>query len=155
MRLKLPVIADFSDYERHFNDDVWQQAAAIICARHRISHTTLRRSPQGENIIFFIDDCLVLKIYAPFRGQYRREMEALEFAAIVKISIETPEVVHTGEIEGWPYLVMTRLAGLLMREVWSEVGKNNRHEIVSRLGIALRELHAHAAPLSQTALNRD
>jgi hygromycin-B 7''-O-kinase len=155
MPLKLPAVASAADYERHFNDDVWRQAAANICARHSIPYTSLRRSPLGENIIFFVDERYVVKIYAPFRGQYARERAALEFAAAAKLGIETPQVAHTGDIEGWPYLLMTHLAGLPMRDVWSEMDARNRLEIVARLGVALRELHAHAAPTSQAALNRD
>jgi hygromycin-B 7''-O-kinase len=155
MPLKLPVVTSAADYERHFNNDVWWQAAASICARHHLSHASLRRSPLGENIIFFVDERYVVKIYAPFRGQYARERAALEFAASAKLGIETPEVAHTGDIEGWPYLLMTHLAGLPMRDVWSEMDARNRLEIVARLGVAMRELHAHAAPTSQAALNRD
>ncbi|MDT5059611.1 MAG: hygromycin-B 7-O-kinase [Acidobacteriota bacterium] len=155
MRLKLPVIADSADYNRHFNSDVWEQAAGVICARHRLSYTSLRRSPLGENIIFFVDERFVVKIYAPLRGQYGREVAALEFAQTARLSIETPQVVHTGKLEGWPYVVMTHLAGLPMREVWSEIEERERVGIVSRLGHAMRELHAHSAPLSQAALNRD
>jgi hygromycin-B 7''-O-kinase len=155
MRLNLPVTTDSADYNRHFNSDVWQQAAGIICARHRLPYESLRRSPLGENVIFFVDERFVMKIYAPLRGQYQREVAALEFAQMANISIETPEVIHTGELEGWPYVVMTHLSGLTMREVWSEMKERERLEIVSRLGHAMRELHAHAAPLSQVALNRD
>lgn len=155
MRLKLPVIASAADYERHFDDDVWRQAVAVICARHRLPYTALQRSPQGENIIFFVDCAHVVKIFAPFRENYPRETAALEFAVTATLSIETPKVVHTGELEGWSYLVMTQLAGIPMREVWSEIETSNRLEIVSHLGVAMRELHALPAPLSQAALNRD
>ena len=155
MRLKLPVITDDADYQRHFHAEVWHEAATEICARHRLPFTALQRSPLGENIIFFIDDRLVVKIYAPFRGQYGRETAALEFAAAARLSIETPQVVHTGELEGWPYLVMTHLRGLPMREVWAEMEARDRFRVVSRLGVAMRELHAHGAPHSSAALNRD
>jgi hygromycin-B 7''-O-kinase len=155
MRLKLPVITDSAAYNRHFNSDVWQQAARAICARHRLSYESLRRSPLGENVIFFVDESCVIKIYAPLRGQYEREVAALEFARTVRLSIETPEVVHAGELEGWSYVVMTYLSGLPMREVWAETKEGERLEIVSRLGNAMRELHAPAAPLSHAALNRD
>jgi hygromycin-B 7''-O-kinase len=63
--------------------------------------------------------------------------------------------VHTGELEGWPYLVMTHLAGVSMREVCPELDERTQLSIVARLGVALRELHAHAAPLAPVALNRD
>jgi hygromycin-B 7''-O-kinase len=154
MSLRLPAITDSADYERHFNDDVWQHAAAIICARHHLSYQSLRRSPLGENIIFLVDDRLVIKIFAPVRGQSRREAAALEFAH-GKLGIETPEVVHAGELEGWPYLVMTHLAGLPLKDVWPEIEMRGRLEIVSRLGVEMRLLHEHAAPLAQAALNRD
>jgi hygromycin-B 7''-O-kinase len=114
----------------------------------------LRRSTQGENIIFFVDEMFVVKIFAPFRENYSRETSALEFTQ-GKIGIETPELVCTGEIEGWPYLVMTRLAGRASREVWESIGFSDRLEIVTRLGGAMRELHELEAPLQQTALNRD
>jgi hygromycin-B 7''-O-kinase len=154
MRLNLPVIADAADYASHFNHDVWRQAAAIICARHNLSYASLRRSQQGENIIFFVDRRFVIKIFAPFRQCYIREKAALEFAN-GKLGIETPATLHAGEIEGWSYLVMTRLAGFPAREVWREVEERDRIEIVSCLGAALRNLHEHAPPLSNSALNRD
>ncbi len=154
MRLNLPVIADSADYESYFNDDVWQQAVAIICARHNLPYASLRRSQQGENIIFFVDERFVIKIFAPFRESYLREKAALEFAN-GKLCIETPAILYSGELEGWSYLVMTQLAGFPAREVWSEIKMRERIEIVSRLGVALKSLHNHAAPFSQPALNRD
>lgn len=154
MRPGIPIIADAADYERHFHDDAWQQAAAIICERHSLPYTTLRRSTHGENIIFFVDDCFIVKIYTPFRRGFEREKAALEFAH-GKLSIETPEIIHAGNLESLSYIVMTQLKGFLLRDVWPMVEARNRFEVVSRLGIALRELHAHAAPLSEDALNQD
>ncbi len=154
MQLNLPLIVSAADYNLHFNDEVWQRAAALICARHRIPYTSLRRSPLGENIIFFVDSLFVIKIFAPFRGQFGREAAALEFAHGT-LGIETPEVAYKGELEGWPYLVMTYLDGIPMREVWADIEEPERFEIVTRLGVVMRELHAQAAPLSQGALARD
>jgi len=153
MRLKLPLISDAADYNRHFNDEVWGRAVATICARHSIPYESLRRSPQGENIIFFLDETYVVKIFAPFRDNYSRETAALEFAQ-GKLSIRTPELICTGEIEGWSYLVMTRIRGQASREVWASIPLRDRLEIATHLGVAMRELHAHAAP-TQTALDRD
>ena len=154
MYLKLPRIGDIADYKSHFYDDVWRQVAAMICARHGLSFDQLRRSTQGESIIFFVDDAFIVKIFNPFREGFAREKAALEFAH-GKTGVETPAVVQAGEIEGWLYLVMTQLGGVLMRDVWATVEIRERVEIVSRLGVALRELHAHAAPLSAAALNRN
>jgi hygromycin-B 7''-O-kinase len=153
-RLNLPVVADVPQYESHFHDGVWQQAAAAICARHHLPYARLRRAPQGENIVFFIDHRFMLKIFAPFRDSYVREKAALEVAH-GKLGIETPEMVHTGDLEGWSYLVMTQLTGLPARAVWSALNAHERLAIVSRLGAGLQSLHEHVAPLSHPALNRD
>jgi hygromycin-B 7''-O-kinase len=152
-RLTLPAVSDAADYHRQFNSDVWLTAAALICARHKIAYAALKRSAQGENIIVFVDETYIIKIFAPFRETYAREIAALDFIQ-GKLSIKTPELRYTGEIEGWSYLVMTQLAGRASREVWAETGRADRLEIVSRLGVALSELHAHEAPL-QTAPGRD
>lgn len=154
MPLNLPVITDAFNHESHFNDGVWQQAAAAICSRHNLHYTGLRRSPQGENIIFFVNERLVIKIFAPFRNSCLREKAALEFAN-GKLGIESPAVLYIGDLEGWSYLVMTQLPGSLASEVWSEIELHERIEIISCLGAALKSLHNHAAPLSQPALNRD
>jgi aminoglycoside phosphotransferase len=154
MRLELPMISTADDFKRHFNNGVWHWVAAEICARHSISYASLRLSPQGENIIFFVDGRFIVKIYTPFRDGYAREKAALEFAN-GKLGLETPTILHAGKLEGLSYLVMKQLAGTMMREVWRDLKTREQIEIVSRLGVALKNLHAHAAPLSQPALNRD
>ena len=154
MPLSLPAINSADDYQRHFHDDAWQQAAATICQRHRLPYKSLRRSIHGENIIFFVDSAFVVKIYTPFREGFAREKAALGFAE-GKLGLETPAIIDVGELEGLSYILMTQLSGVPLRDVWADVEARGRTEIVSRLGIALRRLHAHAAPLSEAALNRD
>jgi hygromycin-B 7''-O-kinase len=153
--MELPDISDAAAYHRHYNDEVWEAVARLICARHKIPDADLCRSPQGENIIFFIGEAFVVKIFAPFRENYSRERAALEFTH-GKLGIRTPELLHTGEVEGWAYLVMTKLPGHASRGVWEkEVPARDRLEIIARLGEAMSELHAHAAPLENPALDRD
>lgn len=154
MRLQLPSTTEADAFERHFHAETWEHAAAAICARHGLRYASLRRSPLGENIIFLVDERYVVKIFSPARGQYGRELAALEFA-YGKTGIETPEVVWTGELEGWSYIVMTYLAGQPLREVWPGMEAREQVEIATRLGLAMRELHAPPAPLSRVALNRD
>lgn len=133
---------------------MWRRAAEIICERHKISYNTLTRSSQGENVIFFVDDSFVIKIFIELRDNYRRERASLEFVEN-KISIETPKILHTGEIENFSYLVMTKLAGISMRDVWRDIDTRNKIEIASRLGVVMKELHSYTAPLHSEALNRN
>jgi hygromycin-B 7''-O-kinase len=153
--VKLPNRAEAADFERRLHDPAWREAAAAVCARHRLPGADLRRSPQGENVIFFAGDAHVVKIYGPARDQHGRERAALRLAAGRRLGVATPEVLHEGEIEGWPYLVTRRLAGVLMRDAWPEMAPGERIEIVSQLGAAMRELHAPPAPAGEPALARD
>jgi hygromycin-B 7''-O-kinase len=154
MFLKLPPIATTADFKRHFYCDAWRQVAAAICQRHGLAYRELRRSDQGENVIFFVDESYVIKIYEPSRAGHSRERAALEFAH-GRLGIETPAIVQSGEIEGVAYIVMTRLEGVTMRDVWASIGTQERIEIVSRLGVALRELHSHTAPGCDATLKHD
>jgi len=153
-RLGLPDITDRAAYERHFRSPAWARAASVVCARHGLRAEPLARSPQGENVIFFAGARAVVKIFSPARDNFARERAALRFAR-GRLPVETPELLHEGEIEGWPYLVIGRLGGEASREVWARVPRRDRLEIVTLVGAALRELHAHEAPLEEPALNRD
>lgn len=153
--MRLPKRADAADFDLRLHDPAWREAAAAVCERHGIPRADLRRSPQGENVIFFAADSHVVKIYGPARDQHARELASLRFAAGKRLGLLTPEVLHEGEIEGRPYLVMRRLAGVLLRDVWPEIARGERAGIVSQLGAAMRELHAHAAPSGEPALARD
>jgi hygromycin-B 7''-O-kinase len=152
--LRPPNHAEAADFRLRLHDPAWREAALAVCARHRLPHENLHRSPRGENVIYFADSH-VIKIYGPARDQYGRERASLRSASGKRLGVATPEVLHEGEIEGRPYLVIRRLAGTLMREVWPEAGRGERVEIVSQLGAVMRELHAQASPAGEPALARD
>lgn len=143
MLLKIPS-AEF--YKRNdFYSDAWQAAATEICLRHKIAFADLRRAEQGENIIFFVDERFVIKIFVEPRNNFPREKASLEFAH-GKTGLQTPEILFVGEIEGFPYLVITQLAGVLMREIWGNLEDREKLPAVEQLAVAARELHSHSVP---------
>lgn len=142
MRFQLPEILNPADFNLHFNNEVWRQVVSEICLRHKISFSTLQRSTEGENIIFFVDENYVVKIFAPVREQFQREVAALEFFH-GRSELETPELVFRGELEGWFYVVMKRLSGVVLRPHWPGLKAPERIEIAEQLGAALRQFHTH------------
>jgi len=143
--MKIPSILTAADFQRHFRDEFWHNAAETICRRHNLSFRHLRRADGGEHVVFLADNAFVIKIYAPFRGGFGREKAGLEFAR-GKTSLPLPEILFTGEIEGFDYLVLTWLEGVLMtREIWLGLEKREQIQIVSELAAGLKELHLHAA----------
>lgn len=148
--LKLPAISHSADYEHCFRGDRWETAAAEICRQHRINYSVLFRSPNSENVVFLVDKDFVIKIFAPFRDMYSREVLALRIAQ-GKLTIKTPEVLYTGEISGRPYLVLKQLAGRSLQQPWSALRQRERREILSGLGEAMKQLHSAGVTFSQTA----
>lgn len=130
---------------RDFHSMAWQPAAAQICLRHKIAFSELRRAEQGENIIFFVDRQFVVKIFVEPRNNFAREKASLEFA-LGKTSLQMPEILFVGEIEGFPYLVITQIAGVLMREIWNDLTDGEKLPAVEQLAVAARELHSFPVP---------
>jgi hygromycin-B 7''-O-kinase len=136
-----PAIANEEDFTQHFYNEIWLPTAKTICERHLISYQLLQRAESGEHVVFLVDDCLIIKIYKPFRKGFRREKIGLEFAS-GKTSLPIPKILFEGEIETFNYLVLTRQKGVLMtRENWLKLDARNQIEIVSQLAAGLKELH--------------
>ncbi len=143
MELKIPS-AEFYNREDFFSD-AWKTAAVEICRRHKIGFAELRRAEQGENIIFFVDSRFVVKIFVEPRNNFLREKASLEFA-FGKTGLKTPEILFVGEIEDFPYLIISQLTGVLMREIWKNLSDQEKLLPVEQLAIAARELHSHPVP---------
>ena len=141
--LKFPIIhSNKEDFDKHFQSQIWFEAAREICRRHQIYFTELKRSPNGEHIVFFVDDLLIIKIYRPFRQCFEREKKALEFIS-GKISFKVPEIVQIGEVENFKYLVMTQLSGAtLTRAAWLDLPEIEQTAIVSELAAGLKSIHS-------------
>ncbi len=143
--MKFPVITTRQEFDEHFRNDAWFDAARQVCRRHNISFNQLKRSEHGEHIVFLVDDSFVIKIYRPFRKGFEREKTALEFAD-GKTSLKIPEIFAVGKFENFDYLVSTQFAGDLMtRQVWLTLPKNEQIAFVRKLAIGLKELHSHNA----------
>ena len=141
--MNFPAIADEKDFIQHFQNEIWLTAAEGVCQRHGISYQFLQRAESGEHIVFLVDDRLIIKIYKPFRGGFRREKTGLEFAR-GKTSLPIPEILFEGEIEMFNYLVLTQQSGVSMtREIWLGLDARKQIKVISELALGLKELHSH------------
>jgi hygromycin-B 7''-O-kinase len=138
--MKIPALNDF---KRTFNDPIWLGVASTILQRHQIEYSSAKRAQHGENIVFLIDDTLILKIYTPVKNGFHRERAGLEFAD-GKTTIPIPRIVEEGEIEGFYYLIMTQFRGEPMtRQQWLTLEKSEQIVLLVQLASGLKELHSH------------
>jgi len=143
--MNFPSIADEQDFDRHFQNAIWLNAAENICERHRISYQSLQRLQSCEHIVFLVDDRYVIKIYKPFRNGFRREKAAIEFVQ-GKTNLPLPEILFEGEVETFNYLVLTQHAGVLMtKEIWRGLETRTQITVLSQLADGLKQLHSHSA----------
>jgi hygromycin-B 7''-O-kinase len=55
--------------------------------------------------------------------------------------VVTPELLHVGEIDGWPYLVMTRLEGASLEDVWPRAAAE-QVQLLEQIGALIAQVHA-------------
>lgn len=140
-----PIITTEQEFDEHLKSAVWFESAKQICGRHNISYTSLKRPEYSEHIVFLVDAAFVIKIFAPFRRCFEREKTALEFAN-GKTSLKIPEIVASGNFEGFDYLIQTQIAGeLITREIWLTLAEKEQIAVVAQLAVGLKEIHSHNA----------
>ncbi|WP_030433614.1 aminoglycoside phosphotransferase family protein [Allokutzneria albata] len=127
------------------NDHALRPGVTAILARHGLSDQPTRFE-DGSLPVYAVNDDLVLKLYPPVhQDECARESGVLKDLTGA-LPIPTPEVVATGELEGWGYLLMTRLHGRNLGEVWPELSGTERDGLAEQLGEALAALHKTAVP---------
>lgn len=117
-------------------------AAREICRRHGLPAGDLERLPGGSTPVFAVGPSRVLKLYCPYyRTDFAAELAALH-AVHGAVTVPTPEVVAHGSLEGWPYLVMSRLEGRPLSALMPELSDLDRQRLMEDMGRALASLHA-------------
>jgi hygromycin-B 7''-O-kinase len=93
----------------------------------------------------------ILKLFCSLWGDdYAAERAVLQHLQ----GLQAPQVVADGELEGWPYLIITALPGRPVEEVWSELDVGEKRSILEPLGSFLQALHQQP-PVPELATDWD
>jgi len=96
----------------------------------------------GSVPVFAAGDRYVVKLFPQSDGVHF-ETEVAALAGIDgALSIPTPRLVASGERGGWWFVVMTRLSGRPLVDVWQTLTFDERRGLVRDVGTSLAELHA-------------
>src|ERR1700694_4633262 len=115
----LPSLSNFEAYQAWRADASHYLPVVLDIARsHGMPYADPHLFSTGTNIVVALDHGLVLKIFPPIlRDQFISERTSLsEPPGPHRLAI--PENVNGGERDQWPYLVITRLHGILGTEAW-------------------------------------
>jgi hygromycin-B 7''-O-kinase len=139
----LASIESFEDLENFkLKLDLLENVANLIIQKHHLPQAKLTLFAEGSNIVFEYGLDKVIKIFPPFH-QHQFKSDSLVLKHLKgRLSIKTPVIEYQGEIQDWPYLVMTKLDGTLLETLWATMDHRNKLIILRELGALIREVHA-------------
>src|SRR5258706_9566494 len=109
-------------------------AALDIARSHGLPHGDPHLFSTGTNLVVALDDRLVLKIFPPLlRRQFMSERLSLSQLR-GRLGVPVPEIVIEGERDRWPYLVITRLRGILGTEAWPALPEDQKERVLGQIG---------------------
>ena len=128
----------------------WLPIALDIARGHGLDTGSPHVFSTGTNLVVGLGEKLILKIFPPpLRAQFVSERGSLmQLAGRLRLPI--PEIVAEGMRDGWPYLIITRLAGKLGSEVWPSLPEAQKERVLRQIGETIASVQrAPLGPLAQ------
>jgi hygromycin-B 7''-O-kinase len=139
--ISLPSVADYESY-RAWRADAsrWLPIALDIARSHGLAATEPHAFATGTNLVVALDARLILKVFPPMlRSQFASELGSLSQLR-GRLSLPIPEIAAEGERDGWPYLVITRLDGVVGSEVWPTLPEDQKERVLREIGAVIAEV---------------
>jgi len=144
----LPPIHTTAELDRLRSDEeLWRPAMSEIARRHGLAGR-LQLFPTGSAVVFSAGDERVVKLHEPWHRDLFENEEACLALVQGRLPVASPELVTAGEIEGWSYLVMTRLPGQPLSEVRGQIDRTDFLAIAREVGALAQACHALPVPQS-------
>lgn len=134
----------------HWQLNDWQPMLDIITERHSIDVTRISQNFDGTNPVFELtlnadsgkEHAYIVKVLAPnWHSQFQSEYLSLKLFNGQDLGIKVPELLYSGEIENWRYLVIDKLEGAMLSSVVDTLTIDNKVEIAQALGQFSARLH--------------
>lgn len=134
--IDFPVIADRQAFAR------WRDLVRAIARAEAIAVDEPRPFRTGTNLVVDLDGRVVLKLFPPFhREQFLSERATLRVLS-GRLAIPIPRLVAEGERQGWSYLIITRLDGVLGSEAWPGLPEDDKVRVLTEIGRTIAEVQA-------------
>src|ERR1700733_8596661 len=137
----LPRLSNFEAFRAWRADASQCLPAALDIARHHgLPHGDAKLFSTGTNLVVALDHGLVLKVFPPLlRAQFTSERASLSQLR-GRVSVPIPEIVLEGERDQWPYMVITRLHGVIGKEAWPTLSEHQKERVLGQIGATIAEV---------------
>jgi hygromycin-B 7''-O-kinase len=139
----LPAARDEDGWDALCDDDAaLAPGVAAILARHGLAGAATQRYDSGSLPVYAVGSRHVLKLFPPTEQAHAsiewRTLRAVHGA----LPIPTPQPLATDTQDGWPYVLMSQLAGQRLVDAWPVLSGMERDRMADTLGEAIAALHA-------------
>lgn len=94
----------------------------------------------GSSPVAIVDDKKILKFFAPlFSDAFEMEWQSLKFIDHLGLS---PKLFNTGSINDWNYVLMSKLKGQSLKNLWPQLSEDERHSACYMVGKGLKKIHS-------------
>ena len=137
----LPCVPDVAAWRRLRRDaDAQRPAFEALAARHGLAAGELTFLDRGTHFVWATQRS-VLKLFVPLWVE-DAEVETTMLAKVAGTALPAPQLEHHGELEGWRYVVMSRVPGETLGEAWRALGDAGRSRVARHLGETMAVLAA-------------
>jgi len=140
VRLLPESVADGAELRDVVAAQTARAALQVIADRHAL-RGELVRCDRGSDLVFALEDTVVKLTDPRWTVQIDTEVAFLE-ALGGELPVNTADVVARGSLEGWPYVVMSRLPGEHLDDAWPSMSHDARLGIAEQIGELITSLHA-------------
>ncbi|MEO7855255.1 MAG: aminoglycoside 3'-phosphotransferase/choline kinase family protein [Rubrivivax sp.] len=148
--MSLPHAHDEAGWHRLLADDAaLGNGVDTLMQRHRLaSSLPVQRYGSGSLPVYALGDAHVLKLFPPPDAEHAGvEARVLSFVD-ARLPVPTPQLRAHGELDGWHYLLMSRLRGHRLVDVWAQLSAQQPRVLAAEVGEAIAALHGlDSAPL--------
>lgn len=119
----------------------WQGALDTIRERHGLPVGNWKRASAGKNLVFLLDH-VVVKLCPPFWLEDITSEAKTARLLHGRLPVATPELLAEGELDGWYYLMLSRMPGELLRRAWKDFNAAQKAAFARQQGALMAALHA-------------
>ncbi|WP_158842732.1 aminoglycoside phosphotransferase family protein [Saccharothrix deserti] len=127
------------------DDEALRPGVGALCAHLGVSGD-VERFVDGSLPVYAVGDGHVLKLFPTVHlDEVAIERDVLE-AVRGRLPVPTPGLYAAGEFGGWGYVLMERLHGESLKDVWPRLDEDARQDVSRQVGEALAALHDVTPP---------